>query len=134
MSIQSASIALGATYTPAGGVATTFVPTAQAVTNGINVVAAADTSPSTRRSITFKSRNANLDSKTGKFSGKDKRSFVICFPEVLPDGSISFDIARVELEVHPQSVAGKMATMRSYAANVLLDNDCDNFVSVGSLA
>lgn len=132
MSIKSASILFGATATLSGGTATPFVPSAQAVTNGVMVVASGDTNPATRRNMTFKTRAANLDPSTGKFSGKEKRQMVICEPEVLSDGSVSFDLVRIEIEAHPQSSAGKLAKLRGYAISVLADADIDNFVNLGS--
>lgn len=132
MSIRSASILFGATAALSGGTATSFVPSAQAVTNGVMVVASGDINPATRRNMTFKTRAANLDPSTGKFSGKEKRQMVICDPEVLSDGSVSFDLVRIELEAHPQSAAGKLAKLRGYAISVLADNDIDNFINLGS--
>lgn len=133
MPIKSASILVGATASLTGGTATPFIPSAQAVTNGIMVVASGDTNPATRRNMTFKSRAANLDPTTGKFSGKEKRQIVICVPEVLTDGSISFDLVRIEIEAHPQSSAGKLGNLRTLAVDVLADADIDNFVNLGSL-
>lgn len=132
MPLKSASILVGATASLSGGTATPFIPSAQAVTNGIMVVASGDTNPATRRNMTFKSRAANLDPSTGKFSGKEKRQIVICIPEVLSDGSISFDLVRIEIEAHPQSTAGKLASLRGHAISVLADTDIDNFVNFGS--
>lgn len=133
MPIRSASILVGATASLAGGTATPFVPSAQAVTNGVMIVASGDTNPATRRNMTFKSRAANLDPSTGKFSGKEKRQIVICVPEVLTDGSITFDLVRIEIEAHPQSSAGKLAALRMLGISVLTDSDIDNFINLGSL-
>lgn len=134
MPVTSASILVGATASLSGGTATPFVSSAQAVVNGVQIVASGDTNPATRRNMTLKSRAANLDPSTGKYSGKEKRQFVICVPEVLSDGSITFDLIRIEIEAHPQSSAGKMALLRGYGLSVLADTDFDNFVNLGSLA
>lgn len=134
MSLQNASLPLGATFAPTGGVATAFTPDGTTVPSGIRLIVATDTTAATRRNATLKTRTAVIDPKTGKFSGKDKRSCTICIPEVLPDGSISFDLARIEFEIHPQSVPTKLAALKSAAACTVTDADFDNFWSVGSLA
>lgn len=132
MSITSASLPLGATFAPTGGVATVFTPSALPVVSGVQVVAATDTDAVTRRNITVKARNATLNGSTGKFSGKDKRSSVFCIPEVLPDGTISFDLIRVEMEVHPQSPATKVAALLSGGACMISDADFTNLWTLGS--
>lgn len=134
MSIQNASLPLGATFAPTGGIATALTPDGTTVPSGVRVVVSADTTAATRRNATLKTRSAVIDPKTGKFSGKDKRSCTFCIPEVLPDGSISFDLVRVEFETHPQSVSTKLAALKSAAVCVITDADFDNFWSVGSIA
>lgn len=132
MSVKNASILLGAAVGLTGGTATAFTPSAAAVSGGIQIVATADANPATRRSITLKSRNAALDSKTGKFAGKDKRSAVAVFPEVLSDGVVVYNLARVEIEPHPQS-AIPLSTLKSGAINLVADSDFDNFWTFGSV-
>lgn len=132
MSVKNANIAIGATFAPTGGTATAFIPSATPVQGGIQIVATADTNPATRRNITCKSRAAIIDPKTGKFSGKDKRSAIIVFPEVLPDSSIVYNLGRVELEPHPQS-AIPISTLKSGVLNLVADADFDNFWAYGSV-
>lgn len=132
MPITSASLPLGATFAPTGGVVTSFTPSALQVVGGVQVIAAADPDAVTRRNITVKSRNATLSSATGKFSGKDKRSAVFCIPEVLPDGTISFDLIRIETEIHPQSASTKVAALLSGGACLLTDSDFSNLWTLGS--
>lgn len=134
MPVQSASLLLGATVGLTGGTATSFVPSGKTVPDGVQTVASADTSAVTRRSITHKSRSATINQATGKFGGKDKRSTVFVFPEILPDGSISFDLVRIEVECHPQSAPTKIAALRSAGVNLLVDTDYDNFWSLGTVA
>lgn len=132
MGIQSASLPLGATFAPTGGVATTLTPDGTTVPNGIRVVVATDTTAATRRNATLKARSAVINSATGKFSGKDKRAAVFCIPEILADGSITFDLVRVEIECHPQSASTKLAALKSAGLCMLADADFDNFWQLGS--
>ena len=134
MGVQNANLPLGATFAPTGGTATAFTADGTTVPNGVRIVVPADTTAATRRNATVKSRNAVINSATGKFSGKDKRSAVMCLPEVLPDGSISFDLVRVEIECHPQSAATKVAALKSAGLCMLSDADFDNLWAVGSVA
>lgn len=134
MGIQNANLPLGATFAPTGGTATAFTSDGTTVPNGVRIIVPADTTAATRRNATLKARSAVINSTTGKFSGKDKRSVVLCIPEVLTDGSVSFDLVRIEIECHPQSAATKIAALKSAGLCMLADADFDNFWSVGSVA
>lgn len=133
MSLKNANVPIGATFAPTGGTATAFTTSAQPVSGGLMVVASADTDPSTRRSITAKAKNAAVDSKTGKFSGKDKRNTVFVSPTILADGSVVFDLIRIEIELHPQSATTKLAALKSAGICMLQDTDFDQFWALGSV-
>ena len=134
MSVQNASLSIGATVTVSGGTAATFAPSGKTIPDGIQTVCTTDTNPVTRRSITHKSREATINQATGKFGGKSKRSCVFVMPEVLPDGSISFDLIRIEVECHPQSASTKLSALLSGGTQLLNDADYANFWPLGSMS
>jgi hypothetical protein len=124
--------ATAATYTPTGGTATTFNEDGVEVKNGKHVADLANVDFTTRANITFRNRNPSLSSD-GSYS-KAKRTITLVVPQTLADLSTSFNLARIELEMHPEMSAQDVMSLRQMAIQCLQDADIDSFINSGSLA
>lgn len=116
-----------------GGTAITFQSDGTPVATGIHVSDTTETDYRLKKHATFKNRNAKLQSD-GSFS-KTRKDVVLTIPFELADGSMSYQVARVSLEFHPEfsAVAGNLGNLRHYAAQCLLDSETDNYYNYGSV-
>lgn len=131
MSINGIAISDGATYTPAGGTAITFDATGEQVAGGIVCVNQAETDFFAREKLYTTSRVPSLGSD-GEYT-KLKSSARIVRPLVIASGKVVYNVVRVELEVHPESAAGEVASLRSLGAGICVLSGFDDFFTVGSL-
>jgi hypothetical protein len=131
MSLKNMTLATGATVSATGGTSLAFADDGITIANGVHLVVPADTTFATRRQATFKYRPPQLDTKTGKYS-KDKKSASYVVPKILADGSIVFNVVRVEREVHPETTAAEAADMNKIGAQMFTDSDTDAYWSTGS--
>lgn len=133
MALQNGIVKTGATaMTPTGGSDLTLTPTSQTVANGIQVANAAATDFRVRQNAVFKVKNPTLNG-AGVYS-KDKKSVVYVAPKILADGSVVFNLIRIEREVHPESTAAEALDLCMVGAQLLGDTDYTAFWSAGSVA
>lgn len=132
MGLRNMSLLTGATVSSTGGVALVFADNGVTIQNGVQVVVAADTDYQTRRSLTAKVRPAGLDPKTNVY-GKDKKSVSYTIPQVLSNGSVVFNVIRIEREVHPACSAANALDLNKIGAQLLTNSNMDNFWLVGSV-
>lgn len=133
MSIDGMSVLNAATsMSVTGGTATTFEVDGTPVATGVRVSDTVETDLRLKKHFTFKRNAAKLQSN-GTFS-KEKRSVVLTIPAELADGSISYQVARVEFEYHPEfsAVAADLLNLRLLAAQAITDAELDNFYQHGS--
>lgn len=131
MPINGSVIKEGATYAPTGGSDITFTNTGERIANGIVAVNKAETTFTAREKLICVSRPPVLGSD-GRYS-KQKQSLRISRPLVLSDGSVVYNVARVEIEVHPLSASGEGTNLLSLVSGCINDSDFIDFWSVGSL-
>jgi hypothetical protein len=117
---------------PTGGSAVTLEEDGVTVANGKHVADSGNADFLTRLNATFRNRPPALQAD-GSWS-KAKRSAMIVQPKELADGSYVFNLVRVELEIHPESTATEVQTLRYNGSQLLTDADVDDFISTGSLA
>lgn len=133
MALQNASIPIGATYTPAGGTATTFSPDGVEVKGGLHQSDPTATDMRVQRSLTSKNRPARLDPKTGEWT-KAKRGHAIVFPKILASGKMTFPLIRIEVEVHPEQTQAEIDAMFSAGTAACCDADFLSFNRTGNLS
>lgn len=85
----------------------------------------------TRTNLTFRTRNPQRNAD-GTYT-KAKRWGTIVVPKVLADGSISYDLVRIEMEVHPETTAAEQVNLEMLAAQFFTDADLASFRRNGSL-
>lgn len=133
MALQTAIVKGGASaMTPTGGSDVTFTPDGQTVANGIHLADASQTDFRIRKNMTIKNK-VPTQTASGVFS-KDKKSVTYVAPKILADGSVVYNLIRIEREVHPESTAAEALDLNMIGAQILSDADFATFFSSGSLA
>lgn len=133
MGLKSMSLLASATVSASGGSALAFADNGASIPNGVQLVVPADTDYQTRRSVTAKVRQPQVDPRTGLYS-KDKKSLSLTKPIVLSSGQVVFNVIRVEREVHPSLSAAEATELNKLGAQMLIDSDTDAFWGTGSLS
>lgn len=133
MGLKTMSLLSGATLSASGGTALAFAENGATIANGLQLIVPGDTDYATRRYVTIKSRQPTLNPKTGSY-GKDKKSMSLTLPCILTDGSVVFNVIRIEREVHPSVSAANVLELNKVAAQFLIDADCTDFWATGSLS
>lgn len=100
------------------------------IPNGVHLAAKSVADYTVRPSITFKTRNPQL--VNGVYT-KGKRWMTFTQPKVKADGTVAFNVCRIELEVHPESSAAEALDVAYQAAQLLFDSDTADFVATGAI-
>lgn len=118
--------------TPTGGSDMTFQEDGVSVVNGKHVANAAQTDFRIRENLTVKIRKATYQG--GVFTSKDKKTVSYVEPKILADGSIAYNVIRLEREVHPETTAAEALNLNMMGAQLLSDSDIASFWSADSTA
>jgi hypothetical protein len=133
MSIKDCSLNNDVTaLTPVGGVALPFEEDGQEVKSGIHLHAPSITDFRVRPNITVKNRNPVLLAD-GTYT-KAKRWMTVVIPKELTSGKITFNLVRIEIEVHPESTVAETDNIAFLGAQLCSDADFQTFIRTGSLA
>jgi hypothetical protein len=133
MGVQSLTLKEDATsIAPVAGTDLTYTPDGVSIPNGIHLAAASVTDFRVRPNITLKTKNPPLNAD-GTY-GKGKRWLNVTVPKILADGTTSFNLVRIEVEVHPESTVAETTDLVYQAAQLLFDADTTQFIQTGSLA
>lgn len=133
MALTSAVIKDGATaLTVVGGSDMTFTPDGTIVSGGIHLANAAQTDFRVRENMICRVKMPTLLSD-GTYS-KCKTSVTYLEPMLLVSGKTTFNLIRIEREVHPEAVAAVGTNLNMMAGQILSDSDFLNFWVAGSLA
>lgn len=133
MGLKNMSLTSAGTISVTGGSALAFADDGVAIANGVHLVVPSDADYQTRRQVTAKYRPPTLDPKTNSY-GKDKKSISLTLPQVLTNGSVVFNVIRIEREVHPSLAAASVTELNKLASQMLIDTDLDAFWATGSLS
>lgn len=132
MGLQNAVVNLGATVTPAGGVATTFGPDGTVVARGVSISDVSEPDIRTRDSYICKNTNGTLQ-PDGVTWSNHKRELKFVSPDVI-DGKTLFPWGSVTIVINPMFDAAKLAHIKSGLVQALIDADFSNFFATGSVA
>lgn len=132
MSIVNLTLLSGATVSATGGTTVTFGPSGAVVNRGIQVVDTAEADIRTQDMVTFKSVRGALQ-PDGTWS-KNRFSAKITCPDLLSDSTQDFPSIEISYVGSPLNSAAKLAAIKSFAAQLLIDSDLTNFWANGSLA
>lgn len=134
MGIQNASIlSSSATITPSGGTARPLSLSGESITNGAKLIDLAITDMRIRPTVTLSTTLPSVGSD-GKFTGRFKSKVTYVEPFIQADGTISFDVLRIERSVSPERPAAQVAGMLITGAQLLTDSDFAAFFASGSVA
>jgi hypothetical protein len=131
MPLNGAIIKKAGVNSVTGGTDVTFSSDGLTIQNGLHLIDASVADYRTRPALTVKYRQPSLTK--GVYS-KDKKSLTLQMPIVLADGTTSFNLIRIEREVHPETAAAAALELNIQGAQMLWDTDFTNFWSVGSVA
>lgn len=132
MGLKTMSLQAGSTVSVTGGTAQVFADDGVTIQNGLHLIVPADADYQTRRAATVKYRPPTIDPKTNSYS-KDKKSISYTLPQVLTNGTVVFNVIRIEREVHPSLSAASAAELNVIGAQLLTDSDASGFWATGSL-
>lgn len=127
---MSISLLDGGTTSTAGGSAQDFDRSALAVTNGYEYADVSETDFFARQKVIATSRMPSLQTD-GSWS-KQKTSVRFVMPITLADDSIAYNVARVEIECHPESSAANLAELREMAAQLAIQAGLDDLYTAGT--
>lgn len=131
MGLSSFTISAGGTNSVAGGTPTTYTADGKSVNGGIHVSDGSQPDFRVRPNITFQNREPKYNSATMRFS-KDKKKVTLVRPIILADGSVEYNLLRLEREVHPATTAAAALELNIQGAQLLFDSETAAFWSAGS--
>jgi hypothetical protein len=121
----------GGTTSTSGGSAQVFSRTSTPVNNGYEYADVSETDHLARQKVLLSARNPALQVDGSWSKHKAKGQFIL--PITLADGTVSYCVARVEIEYHPEATAANVAELREMGAQILMDSEFDNVVVAGTL-
>lgn len=132
MGLLNGSILNGATASFTGGTSKSFTPDGVQIANGVHLSDASNSDVTTRETVTAKSVAPKYDANSGVWS-KSKKSMTVTIP-VVKNETQMFPSVFITLGDHPLMTQAEVDTLRSHAAQLLLDSDYDAFWRSGNLA
>jgi len=128
---MSITLTDGGTTTTAGGAAQTFDRTSTPVNNGYEYADVSETDHLARQKVILTARNPAEQADGSWSKHKAKGQFVL--PITLADGSVSYNLVRVEVEYHPEASAANVDELREMGAQMLISSAYDNLYVAGTL-
>ncbi len=133
MTISAASIPVGATYAPTGGVATSFVSLGQ-TTDSHKLFLDDSSSFILRKTLSVTSKAPTPSSGAPNGYTQQRNSVVFLQPKLLANGNYTKNSIRVEVSYDPEASAAERAELREMLAHLGSDADFDNLFDQGSVA
>lgn len=127
---MSITILDGGTTSTAGGANQDFDRTSTPVTNGLEYADVSEADYFARQKVITTSRMPSLQGD-GSYS-KQKTSVRFVMPITLADGTIAYNVARVEVEAHPESTVANLAELREFAAQLAIQAGLDDLYTAGT--
>lgn len=121
----------GGVTTTAGGTDQTFDRTNTQVTNGNEYADVSESDFFSRQKVYLTTRQPSLQGD-GSWS-KQKTSLRFVMPKILADGSVTYNLGRVECEVHPESTAAELGEIREMCAQLAVSAVYDALYTAGTL-
>jgi hypothetical protein len=127
MSIKTASVALGATFSATGGVATAITPLSTVNAEILAFVATTGVMASNRTEITFAAKQPRVNSSSPGGFTQGRSSASIKQPKTLANGARTLNTASVSIAIDPETTAAELAAIKSLLINCINDSDFDQF-------
>lgn len=129
---MSLTIKTGGTCAVTGGTDEVLTRTAQNVQNGVSLAAMAVSEFRVRPGLTLKAKLPTLMSDGTYSKGKNTSTYVR--PFILSSGKTSFQVVRIETEIHPEYPAADAANLRQIGAQLAFDSELTNFWLGGDIS
>lgn len=114
-----------------GGSDVTFKANGQTVANGIQLHNEGQADFRVREILTAKNRPPIAQSD-GSYT-KGKRQVTLVKPKLLASGAVTYNLIRIEEEIHPETTLAEMLDVKLCGAQLLSDDDFSGFWAYGSL-
>lgn len=125
MSIRNSSVAVGATYSPTGGTATSLVLLNSDASSTKAFIGTSGVTPLTRSELSFTGKPAKVSpSAPGGFT-QGRASVKIVVPKVLANTNRTLNSCAFELSVDPETTAAEVSALKLAMVNFILDADFD---------
>ncbi len=125
MTIRNSSVALGATFSPTGGTATSLVALGGDTTTTKTFVGTTGVTPLTRTEISFTGKLAKpSETAPGGFT-QGRASLKLTVPKVLANTNRTLNSASVEIALDPETTSVELTAIKSLLINLLNDSDFD---------
>lgn len=128
---MSISLKDGGTTATTGGTDQTFDRTSTPVTNGYEYADSSETNHLARQKVVLTARNPSAQADGSWSKHKAKGQFV--FPITLADGTVVYNLVRVEVEYHPEASAANVAELREMGAQILTSSAFDYLFIAGTM-
>lgn len=132
MSVQNATVLVGATTSFSGGTSRNYVITGKKVVDGVHLVDVAAATGATAKHAYAVSKSAGKRAD-GEFL-LEKRSVRFVNPKLSSQGNYIYPSAEIVLNVYPESTQAEIAELLQLALQGGADTDFASLFSVGSLA
>lgn len=132
MSVQNASIPVGATVSSSGGTERVFVVTGKKVNNGIHLIDQSATSGASAAHAYAVSREAQVVAN-GDF-GLGQRSIRFVCPILTSKGNYAYPSAELILRPHPENTTAQLNELINCVVLAGIDADFTSLFQVGSLS
>lgn len=133
MPINGATILAGATVSASGGTSKTYTENGLKVQGGKQVVDTSQTDGRIRPTITVRSTPGQYNAAAGKYSN-DRAESAVTDPYVMADGSIDFPTFRIIYTGNREISAAHLETLKSKAAQTIIDADFAGLWAGGATA
>jgi hypothetical protein len=128
---MSISLDDGGATTTAGGAAQSFDRTSTPVNNGYEYADVSEADHLARQKVITTARNPAVQPDGNWSKHKVKMQFVL--PITLADGTVSYCLARTEIEYHPEASAANVAELREMNAQMNVSSVFDDLIVAGTM-
>lgn len=133
MALSSFSLLAGGTNSATGGSSVTYANDGKQIAGGVHVADGSVSDLRLRPNITFKLREPKYDNTLKKFTSKEKKSVVLVKPKLKADGTIAFNLIRIEREIDAETTAAEAAELNIQGGQLTFDSEVSPFWVSGNL-
>jgi len=125
MTIRTASIALGATFSPTGGTATSLVMINSDQSSAKTFIGSSGVTPLTRTEVVFGSKVSKVSSTAPGGFTQGRATAKVITPKVLANTNRTLNTGTIEISIDPETTSAELAALKSAMINLLSDADFD---------
>lgn len=127
MPVKTASVPIGATFTPSGGIATSLKVLGSNLDSVQSFVATTGVTQLTRTEVSFSVKQPRVNTASPGGFTQSRSKIRIDTPKVLSNSARTKNSIIVELSVDPETTAVEVEALKTLAINVITDADFADF-------